>query len=480
VKVLFDPVYTARPSVCSTSYLCWQIIERLLKHEEMFFVMLVPEQALEQEDQQQFLMKYPDRVRLVPYPAVTTDRMREHWSFRDQFVDMAQPANKGLWDVDAIVSSRMNQLQMWRVNSTRRMTYGKGSLRCVIGLEEMPQFSFSDTVSWGPGGNMDLPSLASYWSSDAVVISSLWAKREVLKVAREYLAPSKARALEQQIYEALPIRLEEFDLWEQAKIEAEKDPLNIAFCGRITGTRNFKDVAELFRKQFSFPLGKGNMKFVVSTNSESSGSSNYGDISIIDFEYNDREKFYAFLKERAHVAVNLSTVEDFSLSTYEPLKMGVPMIVADRPWSAFLGPTYPFRVKGEVEAYAWINEAVQDYSTFYGRFRAWHDSYWREWVQSTQNVSTPEIVERLLVEHQGNLSAYLAEREMGATWRELIAKQKGKKLDLGKMLEDAEMMPPYGAPKGAVVTKTPTFQLVKQLAFLAGWKDTNEPGVVVR
>jgi hypothetical protein len=31
-----------------------------------------------------------------------------------------------------------------------------------------------------------------------------------------------------------------------------------------------------------------------------------------------------------------------------------------------------------------------------------------------------------------------------------------------------------------VVTKTPTFQLVKQLAFLAGWKDTNEPGVVVR
>jgi hypothetical protein len=300
MKVLFDPVYTARPSVCSTSYLCWQIIEKLLPREDWFFTVLVPQTALEQESEQAFLNQYPDRVKLIPYPAITTDRMKEHWCFREQFADLMQPAHADLWDIDAIVSSRINQLQMFRVNSTRRMTYGKGSLRAVIGLEEMPQFSFSDTVSWGPGGNMDLPSLASYWSADAVVISSLWAKREVLRVARDWLAPSKVRQLEKQIYEALPIRVEEFDLWPGDKVVGKKDPFNVAFCGRITGTRNFKDVAELFRKQFSFPLGKGNMKFVVSTNSQSSGSSNYGDISVIDFEYNDREKFYAFLKERAH------------------------------------------------------------------------------------------------------------------------------------------------------------------------------------
>lgn len=482
MKILFDPVYTARPSVCSTSYLCWQIIEHLIEHgpDDWFFVVLVPEQSLETESEQQFLGRFPDRVRLVPYDPIITDRMKEHWTFRTAFADLVQPAHKDLWDVDAIVSSRMNQLQMWRVNGTRRMTYGKGSLRAVIGLEEMPQFSFSDTVSWGPGGNMDLISLANYASADAVVISSLWAKKEVLRVAREWLAPSKVRALEPNIYEALPIRVSEFDLWDKEKIEAEKDPFNVAFCGRITGTRNFKDVAELFRKQFSFPLGKGNMKFVVSTNSMSSGSSNYGDVSIIDFEYNDREKFHAFLQERAHVAVNLSTVEDFSLSTYEPLLMGVPIIVADRPWSEFLGPTYPFRVKTEVEAYAWINEAVQDYRSFYERFRAWHEDYWADWVDGPANVPTAIVVEQLLADHGAALQSYLADREMGQKWRELIAKQKGKKLDLGQMLEDADMMPPWGAPKGAVVTKTPTFQLVKQLAFLAGWKDTLEPGIVVR
>jgi hypothetical protein len=451
-----------------------------LPNEDMFFVMLVPETALANEEEMKFLSRYPDRVRLVPYDPITTDRMKEHWTFRSAFADFAQPAHKDLWDVDAIVSSRMNQLLMWRVNSTRRMTFGKGSLRAVIGLEEMPQFSFSDTVSWGPGGNMDLLSLANYASADAVVISSLWARKEVLRVAREHLAPSKARRLENDIYEALPIKVKEFNLWSDEKIAEKKDPTNVAFCGRITGTRNFTDVAELFRKQFSFPLGKGNMKFVVSTNSSSSGSSNYGDVSIIDFEYNDREKFHAFLQERAHVAVNLSTVEDFSLSTYEPLLMGVPTIVANRPWSEFLGPTYPFRVKNEVEAYAWINEAVQEYGTFYARFRDWHESWWKEFVQSPRNIQTSEVVEELLARHQLRLTEFLKEREMGQKWRELIAAQKGKTLDLGKMLEAADMMPPWGAPKGAVVTKTPTFQLVKQLAFLAGWKDTLEPGVVVR
>jgi hypothetical protein len=319
----------------------------------------------------------------------------------------------------------MQQLTMFRLNSSRYMTYGKGTLRAVIGLEEMPQFAFSDTVSHAPGGGLDMLSLANYSAADAVVVSSLWARREILQAARQYMAPSKVRELEKTIYEALPIKLQELNIRSPEKVSEPKDPFNVAFCGRITGTRNFKDVAELFRKQFSYPLGKGNMKFVVSTNSSSSGSSNYGDVSIIDFEYNSREQFYAFLQERAHVAVNLSTVEDFSLSTYEPLLMGIPMIVSNRPWSSFLGPNYPFRVKAEVEAYAWINEFVKNYEATYALFQHWHDTYWKEFVVSDRNVATATVVDRLLVQHQEDLTAYLAEREMGATWRELIAKAEG-------------------------------------------------------
>jgi hypothetical protein len=482
IKVLVDPVYTGKPTTCSTSYLCWKIMEYMIdRRDDVFFHLMVPSHMLEDEEQRVWVMRRPDKVMVIPYKGTTTDRMKEHWTFPTEFADLLQPAHAKLWDVDAIITSRMNQLEMFRVNGSRWMSYGKGSLRAVIGLEEMPQFSFSETVSWAPGGDLDLLSLANYASADAVVINSLWGKREVLKVARQWLAPSKVRELDPSIYEALPIKLEPFTLREgDDLVRAINRPFNVAFCGRITGTRNFKAVAELFRKQFSFPMGKGEMKFVVSTNSASSGSSNYGDISVIDFEYNSREQFYEFLQTRADVAVNLSTVEDFSLSTYEPLSMGVPMIVSDRPWSEFLGPTYPFRVKSEVEAYAWINEFVKDYAGTYQRFAEWHESYWRPFVAGDRNNSTAEVVGGLLEQHREGMLAYLAEREMGQTYRDLIAQAEGDTLDIGKMLEAAEMMPPWGAPKGAVVAKTPVFQMVKQLALLAGWKDTLEPGIVVR
>lgn len=481
MKILVDPVYTGRPSTCSTSYLCWKIMENMIeKHDDVFFHLMVPAYMLDEEPQVEFVMRRPDRVRVIPYKGTVTDRMKEHWTFPTEFADLVMPAQAQLWDVDAILTSRMNQLQMFRINGSRWMTYGKGSLRAVIGLEEMPQFQFSDTVSWAPGGALDLLSLANYSSADAVVVNSLWAKREIMQVARQHLTPSKVKELDKSIYEALPVKLQDLGIRSTEKITEKKDPFNVAFCGRITGTRNFKAVAELFRKQFSMPLGKGNMKFVVSTNSQSSGSSNYGDISVIDFEVNSREQFYKFLEERAHVAVNLSTVEDFSLSTYEPLLMGIPMIVSDRPWSSFLGPTYPFRVKTELEAYALINWAVKEYASFYNAFSEWHETYWRGFVKSDRNQATADVVTTLLERHQEKLLEYLGEREMGATYRELIAAQDGDKLDIGQMLKNADMMPPWGAPKGAVVTKTPVFQMVKQLAILAGWKDTLEPGVLVR
>ena len=35
MKILIDPVYTGRPSTCSTSYLAWEIIDRLCaRHDD--------------------------------------------------------------------------------------------------------------------------------------------------------------------------------------------------------------------------------------------------------------------------------------------------------------------------------------------------------------------------------------------------------------------------------------------------------------
>ena len=269
------------------------------------------------------------------------------------------PAGYECWDWDALLTSRIPQLPFMRNVSGRELNYPHGTPRLFLGMDEMPMFSFRDTIAWAAGGNMDLPSLAAYQSAGGVLMNNLWSKVEIEKVARQWLAPSKVRELMPAIHECVPVKLQRLSL----KPRALDKELRVVFAGRMTGTRNFKEVAELFRKQFSYPLGKNGVevKFIISTNSLSSGSTKHGDISFVEVQHNDRAKFHAMLAE-AHVVVNLSTVEDFSLSTYEPLQLGVPVITLDKPWTGFLGADYPFRMEGFTQAYAMITAFATDYA----------------------------------------------------------------------------------------------------------------------
>ena len=72
MKLFIDPVYTGRPSTCSTSYLVWDIIETLAaKYDDAFFYLLAPPRALdpaaEDKTEWDFVHRLPDRVRLLPY-----------------------------------------------------------------------------------------------------------------------------------------------------------------------------------------------------------------------------------------------------------------------------------------------------------------------------------------------------------------------------------------------------------------------------
>ena len=120
MKILLDPVYTALPSSCSTSYLFWQIIEELIAaRDDVFFHLLVPQSALENDDEKDFLLRHQDRVRLVPYDGGCRDRMREMWTFPTEFADILHPASVGFFDVDAVISSRIHQLAMFKFNSAQ-------------------------------------------------------------------------------------------------------------------------------------------------------------------------------------------------------------------------------------------------------------------------------------------------------------------------------------------------------------------------
>lgn len=488
MKVLIDPVYTGKVHKCSTSYIAWEIIEHLSAwRSDVFFYLLYPKAAEASDDEMAFLMRHTDRVKLLPYPYLQGDRIEEAFKLSDEMIHYLSPGDSDTWDYDVVISSRINQLPFMRnVSGREAVNFPHGTQRLFLGLECMPVMSFRKTVAWAGGGNNDLMSIAAYLASNGVLIADLWSKTEITKLARNYLAPSQVMQLAKNIHEVLPVELERLG---PSKPKPDKE-MNIVFTGRMTNTRNFQGVVDVFRKHYSYPLGKGDheLKFIVSTNSLSIGTIDPGEMDFIDVQMNDRPKFHALLKDKAHVVVNLSEVEDFSLSTYEPLLFGIPVVVPDEPWTDFLGKDYPFRAKNPTDAYAIVKSFATDYVLRMAQFRAWEETTWKALVEGPRNVSTANGLIRLLEAHEKDLKQRVVTKsekdDEPDTFQMIVNKIIEAGLTEVNPLKFArEMDPPYFITnakqwKGIPIGKRPLPYLLKVYMELNGFVDTNVPGVM--
>jgi hypothetical protein len=448
--------------------------------DDAFAYLTVPIRWWEDEEQQAFWdgQKYRDRVTLIPTDTQTTDRMTELLKFPAEISDLVSPTSAKCWDADTVITTRIPQLMNYRGMSSRYVSFEKGTYRSVIGLDDMPMLSFRKTVAWGNTGEFDRHTIAQYMGADHVVLSDMWTKKQLLQLARQYYTPSNVMELDKQVDEALPVRLKELALRKKPEV---KDVLNVVFAGRMTGTRNFTEVADVLRKQYSYPLGKGPMRFIISTQSQSIGSINAGELDFFEMQHNNREQFHKLMKEEAHVVVNLSTVEDFSLSTYEPMMLGVPVVVPNRPWADFLGPDYPFRADNFVQAYAIISEMAKNYEEMYEKFRVWHESWWTKLVASDKNRATAAVVFDRATAHKERVLEYVSEREIGGAYRgiasEIIATQKGD-LDIPKYMAEKGLFETDKDWRKTPVSKRPLLFLMKILLELHGAKDTGTCGVM--
>lgn len=492
MKILIDPVYTGKVHKCSTSYLAWELIEQLSQwRDDVFFYLLYPKAAEASDDEMAFLLRHKERVTLLPYPYLQGDRVEEIFKFSDELLHYLAPGDAPTWDYDVVLSSRIQQLTFMRnVSGREAVNYPHGTQRLFLGLEEMPMFNFRKTVAWSGGGNMDLQGLAAYANSGGIIMNNLWTKKMVTQTAREYLAPSQVMKLANNIHECVPIQLTRLDIGETREV---KDSFNVVFTGRMTNTRNFQGVVDVFRKHFSFPLGKGDvpLKFIVSTNSLSTGTIDPGEMDFIDVQMNDRPKFHALLKQTAHVVVNLSEVEDFSLSTYEPLLFGVPVIVPTEPWTDFLGKSYPFRAKNPTDAYALVKLFALDYAGQMEKFRQWEETYWAEFISNPKtNVTTAETLINLVQTHEAMLQARIEKKITGDaepdSFQTVVnAILKADLKEVNPLLFAREMDPPYFITnakqwKGIPIGKRPLPYFLKLYMQRAGYEDTNEPGVMRR
>lgn len=478
MKILFDPVMTNRPSVCSTMYLVWELIETIIKaRDDVFFYVLYPPNKCDEADKE-FLSRHSDRVTLLPLVSSTTDRASELYMLRNTLRKYLNPWSADCWDFDVVVSSRIPVLKHFVTHYSRAMGSKMPSLRLTVGIDEMPVLSFRDTVPWHDYLTPD--TVMSYAQADAVLINNQWTKASLRPLLRDILSPSFQRRVLDRIHEVVPVRLGRLNV-KAPEDQYQSGDFNVTFVGRVTSTRNFKQAADLFRKHFSFPIGKNkeNMKFLISTNSESTGSSNFGETDFVDFQFNDREKFHQFLKA-AHVAVNLTHTEDFSLSTYETLMAGVPVLVLDQPWNAFLGADYPFRAKNQVEAYTILRSMAEDYEREYTKFVEWEATYWAGYVASDKNITTGEKLLDLIEDFEARRTEYTS--EIGGSYVGVIQEKFGldaPEIDLTKHLEDQkylfkEVEDSFSLPLGRV----PGTLMLKLVAERLGYRDTNKVGVM--
>ncbi len=329
---------------------------------------------------------------------------------------------------------------------------------------------------------MDLQSLAAYSQANGVVINNLYVKEQIRKLSKDWLAPSRTIQIMQNVHEAIPVKLER--LANNPKTVGKE--IDIVFAGRMTGTRNFREIAELFRQQFAFPIGKKGIKtnFIVSTHSLSTGAVATGEIDFIDIQKNTRDQFWALLKKKAHVVINLSDVEDFSLSTYEPLLFGVPVIVPEQPWTSFLGPDYPFRVADYTEAYALLKEFTVNYDALYKQFREWEAKWWSALVASERNKPTVDVVDAMLEAFDLRVKGHLVKSDGGDFYKRLIDQIEQDGLTEVDAMAYANKRGIFTCPniswRQVPVGRRPNMYLMKRYMNLAGWKDTLEPGVFVR
>jgi len=476
MKFLFDICYTNRPRVCSTSYLVWNLIQDLIKwRDDTFFYVLYPPNKMEATDWQ-FLNQFPDRVTLLPLHQCTSDRISEEYMLRNQLRYYLNPWCEYAWDVDIVVSSRIPVLKHMRVHAARDNGKAMRSLRMYVGLDEMPILPFRKTIPWSDSMYPD--TLISYGLVDAVIINNQWTKTELKLILKEVFSPSWQQKIMNNIHEAVPEKLERFTIRDTLFNSGE---FRLSFVGRITKTRNFDGVADLFRKQFSYPVGKNRdaIKICVSTNSEVI-TGKMGEIGFIDIQMNDRKRFHEFL-DKSHLVVNLSTVEDFSLSTYEALRRGVPVLVSDKPWTNFLGPSYPFRVHGLTDAYAMVSSFISDYATQYQKFVEWENTYWKKYVEGSFNVSTGEVLIRTVSEFEKKRQVVCRDRQLGGAYVSQVKKIPSVRSSINL----TEYIKQHGRMLGNVsdhfslpVGRVPATLLFKLVAEQLGYVDTNDTGVM--
>lgn len=375
MKILLDPVYSTYPSKCSSAAKCAALIERFQnvgQRSDVVFYWLYPK-WLEQDElwpsERKWLSQYPN-VQLIALP-YSKDRMREYMKFTAE-LDNVYAFNGAWWDFDVVFTSRTSMIPVMRaVMASPRSKKHARHLKTVVNFEEMIMMSFRPTVALADVEAQEALTCLGYMSSDAVLLMTEAEKAQVMQVVRQYMSPAMTRKIGEKIVLASQamFKTDELKVKDNAFMFRKGErPFVLSFTGRLESASNLDTLYDVMEKQF---IWRGmNMKMLVTTVTP---VTMHPPPDFVEVRRPNRKQFWKAIKTEMDLVLALHTNVEWSLSIFEPMLLGTPVLLHDQKWSRdILGDEYPFYVKGMADVYAWVREFYLNYEKWYGVFAEYH------------------------------------------------------------------------------------------------------------
>jgi hypothetical protein len=371
LKVLLDPIYSARPSNCSSAFKCRRLIEHTLaKRDDIFFYWMIPDWELDDIDKDWF-PKHPN-IRYIEFP-YHKDRMREYLRYPDE-LDKIQAFNGDFWDFDFVFTSRTAQIPNTKLVMTapRQKKQAKNPLKVVACFEEMIVMSSRPTVAKSDDLIQDMATINGYLASDVTYLQTEKEVKEIMTIARQYYSPATLKRLRSKFELVTPMPFREVCQKESKFRYDGKREFCLAYAGRMEKvSANLKDLYRVMGTQHAF--GGESVKLLICTVTP---SISFAPPSVTEYRVASREEFWRSAKEDMDVLLSLHYESEFSLTRFEPVMFGVPVVIIDRKWSRTLfGDHYPFYVQNMAEACAMITRIRADYDKYYDLFVEWQTTH---------------------------------------------------------------------------------------------------------
>ena len=419
MKIMLDPVLTAKPSHCSTNIQFYTFVNWMLeRRDDVFFYWLVPNWVEAEE-----MGWYPDHpnIKYIRVPQ-HKDRTKEYVTLRDE-MDKLIAFNGTHWDFDVLITVRagLTPLMKMLINSPRQA--GNPWVKEVWVIENMPLMKFKGSVLVLDQKVQDLYTLAGYHAADRVFLMSYHERKGIIAAARNYFTPSMVKGLQAKLKEVVPVQFDEFKkkakkFWYKP---GQEKPFCIAYVGRLASTGTNLD--KVYRAMTNNWIMKGGEKVRLVVATVSTGG-RMQPPPFVELIRAPREEFWRMAREDMHVVIIMHEEAGFLLAMIEPLMLGTPVIVKDLPWTrGQLGDDYPFYANSDVKAYALCKMFYDDYDKMYDLFKEWYDGWFvPTYTERFKTDHLYTLLENAVVDYEERLVAKIREKWVSRKKNDIVGK----------------------------------------------------------